>query len=77
MNLIAKWKININLIFNPTNSSTIIESHCSGNGYSITVGTDVYNETNPIGTSVLQNIYGCDSTINVILVFNSTSNFIE
>ena len=40
-------------------------------GYELIVGMDIYNEANPNGTTVLQSVAGCDSVVNVNLIFNS------
>ncbi len=65
--------VTIDLVFNPT--STVDETYagCAGDGYSVTVNGTLYNEANPTGTEVLSNQYGCDSTVNVNLVYNPTS----
>jgi len=46
-------------------------SGCSGDGYGILVNGVVYNESNPVGVEIMNATTGCDSTINVNLVFNS------
>ena len=49
----------------------ILENYCSGSNYTLTVGMDIYNETNPSGTTILASANGCDSIVNVSLIFNS------
>ena len=43
---------------------------CEGDGYSIMVGTSLYDEMNPTGMDTLINAFGCDSIITTILTFN-------
>ena len=46
---------------------------CIDDGYSITVGNTVFDQANPTGTVMLENINGCDSTVNVELIFNEAT----
>jgi gliding motility-associated-like protein len=63
--------INVNLSFYPPAVSNFTQTLCTGGG--ITINGTVYNEANPTGTEVIQDgsINGCDSTIIVILTFNT------
>lgn len=42
---------------------------CTGDGYSITIGSTTYNEGNPSGMVTIQNADGCDSIVTVTLNF--------
>ncbi|MCP4124430.1 MAG: gliding motility-associated C-terminal domain-containing protein, partial [Bacteroidetes bacterium] len=44
---------------------------CEGDGYSITVGTVTFDEFNPTGSATVVGSNGCDSIVNVNLIFNS------
>ena len=44
---------------------------CEDDGYSLTVNGNTYNESNPIGTELLITSGGCDSLVNIELIFNS------
>ncbi len=61
------------------NSSNSIEedSLCSGSGFSIVIGNDLYNESNPSGTTTLTSSSGCDSVVTVSLSFLETSVLIN
>ena len=50
--------------------STIEYIGCSGDGYGIIVNDVVYDELNPTGIENIPSAQGCDSIINVNLVFN-------
>ena len=43
---------------------------CQGDGFGIIVNNILYDETNPTGIDTIPNAQGCDSIINVNLVFN-------
>lgn len=43
---------------------------CHNDGYEITVNEIVYNELNPIGKDTLFTQYGCDSVVEIKLVYN-------
>jgi nitrate reductase NapAB chaperone NapD len=45
---------------------------CNGDGYTVTVNGNIYNEANPSGIETLNNINGCDSVVTIILTFNSS-----
>ena len=59
----------------PCTDVTVNNSYvgCEGNGYSITINSNVYNELNPSGIDTLMSTQGCDSIINTNLVFNPVS----
>jgi len=50
---------------------------CDQDGYSVQVGNTVYDQSNPVGSETLQNIYGCDSLVNIELIYelNSSADF--
>lgn len=50
---------------------------CEGDGFAVTVGGQVYDETNTQGTELLSSALGCDSTVNIRLTFlaNSSSTY--
>ncbi len=62
--------VTIELVFNPPTSGEENYNGCEGDGYEVEVNGTTYNETNPTGTEVLQDINGCDSTVTINLVFN-------
>ncbi|MGB4846940.1 MAG: hypothetical protein WBP41_03430 [Saprospiraceae bacterium] len=62
------------LIFLPLSYDTISYSGCTGDGYSITVDSIEYNESNPSGTDTLTGFNGCDSLLTISLVFNPPSH---
>lgn len=61
------------------NSTNVIaeDSLCSGSGFSIVVGNDLYNESNPSGTTNLTSNSGCDSVVVVNLGFLDNSALID
>lgn len=60
----------VDLTFNEIYAQEIHYTGCSGDGYSIVVGNNLYNEANPSGIEMLMTQENCDSTIMVDLVFN-------
>ena len=54
---------------------TGLETHtgCIGDGYSVEVNGNTYDELNPTGTEILLSSAGCDSTIIVNLTFNNNT----
>ena len=62
---------NVVLNFADQSTNTIEEVFCLGQNSEIIVGTQVFNETNPTGVTVLsnQNAQGCDSIVTVNLTF--------
>lgn len=49
---------------------------CSGDGFGINVGGNLYNENNPDGVEILQTIHGCDSTVNISFTYKEISESI-
>ena len=47
----------------------INEQHCEGSDFSLTVGNEVYDISNPVGVEVLQSANGCDSIVTINLEF--------
>jgi len=66
--------VTIDLTFNDFNNGSEIYTGCSGDGYSVLVNGVTYDESNPSGTESMSNIFGCDSTISIDLIFNSPSS---
>ncbi|MGK0388565.1 MAG: hypothetical protein ACI94Y_001295 [Maribacter sp.] len=64
--------VNVNLIYYPNTTNDVSYIGEEGDGYSVSVDGVTYNEANPTGTEVLSNYWGCDSTVTVNLVFEST-----
>jgi hypothetical protein len=64
--------VTINLIYHPATSGTVTHNGCVGDGFSVTVNGNVYDELNPVGTEILTNANGCDSTVTINLSFAST-----
>ncbi len=62
--------VTIELVYNPPTSGEENYNGCEGDGYEVEVNGNTYNESNPTGTEVLQDINGCDSTVTINLVFN-------
>ena len=58
----------------PPDIQTITYEGCEGDGYSVVVNSVTYNESNPTGQEVLDGSDGCDSIINIDLVFNPNVN---
>ncbi|MDG2154097.1 MAG: hypothetical protein P8K10_09215, partial [Crocinitomicaceae bacterium] len=58
---------------------TGLETHtgCVGDGYSVEINGNTYDELNPSGTEVLFSASGCDSTITINLTFNNVNNSSE
>lgn len=46
---------------------------CEGDGYSVEVNGNIYDEDNPNGIEVLTNSVGCDSTVTIDLVYQPNS----
>lgn len=44
---------------------------CQNDGYSLHIGTKIYNESNPTGTEHLQSSYGCDSVVNISFTYQA------
>ncbi|HLF64965.1 MAG TPA: SprB repeat-containing protein, partial [Saprospiraceae bacterium] len=50
---------------------------CIGDGYSVVVNGNTYNEGNPSGNETLTNSNGCDSVVTISLTFNDVFTGIE
>ena len=59
------------------NNTIEMDSLCAGSGFSVVVGTDLYNESNPMGTTILTSSSGCDSIVDVSLMFFANKNVIN
>jgi len=59
----------INLVFGNTIQQDELYTGCIGDGYSVIVNGNIYNETNPAGTELLLSGSGCDTTVNINLTF--------
>ena len=57
------------LVFKPNSTGTETYDGCQGDGYSVMVGTSLYNEGNPSGIDTLVAANGCDSVVTTTLVF--------
>ncbi len=44
---------------------------CINDGYAVTINNTTYNESNPTGTEIIANQFGCDSVISINMIFNS------
>lgn len=62
--------ITINFIFHPVTYSNEVYIGCEGDGYFVIVDSIRYDESNPMGADTMTNSNGCDSIINITLVFN-------
>lgn len=61
-----------NVAFSIPQDSLLYYEGCDQDGFSVQVGNTIYDQdNNPMGSEILQNIYGCDSLVNVELVFNA------
>ncbi len=74
---------------NPDTSNDMLDENCLCNGclstaatieqtecldFELSVGDDVYDMTNPSGTTIIPNTAGCDSLVNVMLSFYEPSS---
>lgn len=72
---LASWTGCDSVIITTITAKTIANTqlntkHCVGDGYSIVVNGNTYNEANPIGLEQLTTSGGCDSTVIIALQFN-------
>ena len=65
--------VTIDLTFNTVNNGVQTYTGCSGDGYAVVVNGVTYDESNPSGTEVMSNIFGCDSIVTIDLTFNTSS----
>jgi len=59
--------IDIDLNFAVPSDTLIDVMACAGDGFSIQVGNETFNEFNPQGTVMLTNTAGCDSIVTVVI----------
>ena len=64
----------INLVFNEASTGEVLHEGCIGDGFSIVVNGNTYDEGTPNGIEVIPNAIGCDSTITIDLNFGSSVN---
>src|SRR5688572_1570060 len=60
--------ITVSLI--PADTTDFLYNGCEADSFSIIVNGNVYNESNPTGSELLTGSDGCDSLVNISLVFN-------
>ncbi|HZV70233.1 MAG TPA: hypothetical protein VFG10_11845 [Saprospiraceae bacterium] len=61
--------VTIDLTYAPSTASTQSYTGCHDDGYSIVVGSNTYNESNPSGIDTITNANGCDSFVTTFLIF--------
>ena len=61
--------ITIAMRFERVDSTNISYTGCIGDGYAVTVNGASYDESNPAGIEMMQNTHGCDSIIEVVLIY--------
>jgi gliding motility-associated-like protein len=61
--------ITIAMTFESVDSTLIAYTGCIGDGYAVTVNESSYDESNPSGIETMQNTNGCDSIIQVALIY--------
>lgn len=61
------------VLFRPVITTLLSYDGCVNDSFKVLVNAQVYDITNPAGTEILQNIYGCDSIVQVDLLFKPTS----
>lgn len=59
----------ITVFTEPLDTTDITYTGCSGDGYSIVINNNTYNEDNPTGTEILFGDNGCDSILQINLEF--------
>ena len=57
----------------PTDTVRLDNQQCTGDGFSVTLNGNVYDESNPSGQELLQTELGCDSFVLIDLAFNLPS----
>lgn len=65
--------VTVDLSFDNNATRDLTISRCTGDGYMINVNGTVYSESNPTGMELLVAANGCDSIINVELIFGNTT----
>ncbi|MFK7807530.1 MAG: gliding motility-associated C-terminal domain-containing protein [Saprospiraceae bacterium] len=61
--------VGINLSYAPSTTGEEIYTGCTGDGYSVTVNGNLYDEANPNGMETIPNANNCDSIISINLIF--------
>lgn len=61
--------VTISLTYNPISYGNEHYIGCEGDGYFVIVDSVRYDESNPVGTATLTNSNGCDSIVNITLIF--------
>jgi len=64
--------VSINLLFNESLSGAEEYEGCNGDGYSVEVNGNVYDESTPLGIETLISSAGCDSIVSINLLFNES-----
>jgi len=64
--------VNVSLTLNPSTTGNVNHTGCTGDGYSVVVNGNTYDESTPTGTETIDhgNANGCDSVVTINLVFN-------
>lgn len=62
----------ITVTVNPVTTSDFSKEVCPGEDF--TIGNNIYNLSNPTGTEILTNVYGCDSIVFINLTEKETSS---
>ena len=65
--------VTIDLVYNNNLTGTESYTGCVGDGYSVVVNGNIYDEANPAGIEVLSSSNGCDSTVTIDLVYNNNT----
>jgi len=60
------------VFFTPAIRDTLLYSGCEGDGYSVTVNGNTYNESQPTGSETLTSNMGCDSILYIDLFFQDS-----
>jgi gliding motility-associated-like protein len=66
--------ITVNLTFNAASPQTDVNKTTCDQSFSLLVGSTTFNKSNPSGKVTLKNKFGCDSIVNVSLVFSTFSS---
>ena len=64
----------VDLVFNQSTTRDITLNQCQDDGFSIEIGLNTYDESNPVGQEILTNAAGCDSIVNIDLAFFEETN---
>ena len=69
--------VNVNLTLLNNTTGNVNYLGCIGDGYMVVVNGHTYDQTNQTGIEIIPNANGCDSTIMIDLVFNTTTSGAE